>query len=155
MNNLQITISNLQKIQKELPLLADKIPSIREEFTMRQFGCYKGSSVDKTVCKTYGCGLGNASRLFDISKKEYYGKWGFDYKLFSKYILPSISNSWSATNSLWQYLFASEWGIDSSNYKSFEDFIKRVDNVITLLKEKGAVSVKFSPQDSNNFTILN
>ena len=148
MNDLDITIKNLEKIHKELPLLADKIPSIRKEFDMDSYGCYSGNIMGNTSCKTHGCGLGNSARLFDLSNELYYNSRGkFDYMLFSQSILPSLKG-W-----LWQYLFSSEWGESYSEYKTFDHFIERVGNMIKLLKEQGAVVVTYSPSRSNDLRI--
>ena len=155
MTNIEKTIQNLEKIYKELPVLAEEIPSIREEFDMENYGCYNYSTIGNTVCKSHGCGLGNAARLFDLSKDMYYdNKGGFDYRLFSKDILPSIGNCWLPASSLWYYLFSSDWGEDYSNYETFDYFIKRVGNTIQLLKERGVCAVGFDPKVSNNLKTL-
>ena len=151
MNDLQITIANLEKIHVELPILAEAIPSIRGEFDMKVLGCYDKSTLDNLVCRTYGCGLGNAARLFDLSKGEYYNARGeFSYFLFSQGILPSLT----VTPILLDYLFSSKWGCSYSNYKTFEDFIQRMGNMIQLLKKKGACIVWFDPEESNDLAVV-
>ena len=150
MNDLQTTIMNLEKIHRELPLLADKIPSIRKDFIMGEYGCYNNSTLSNPVCDSHGCGLGNSARLFDVSKPEYYNKWGkFCYTSFSKDILPSLKSD------LWHYLFSVGWGEEHSGFKTFDNFIDRVSNMIELLKEKGVVEVSFYHSSSNDLTIIN
>ena len=155
MTDLEKTIKNLEKIYNELPSLAYKIPFIKEEFDMSKYGCYYGGSVRVIICRTYGCGLGNSVRLFDISKKEYYNNDGrFDYRLFTDSMLPSLITYLRARSRLWYYLFSAEWGHKSSKFKTFDHFIERVGNVIKLLKEKGVCNVDFNPQKSNDLVII-
>ena len=154
MPNLQVTITNLEKIYVELPLLADEVKTIREEFDMLEYGCYDHNTIDNSVCRAYGCGLGNASRLFDLNKKEYYVyDEEFDYELFSDSILPSLKDM-NIGDILWRYLFSYVWGQHHSNYRTFDHFIERVAQVITLLKEKGVVEVTFDPEVSNKLTVI-
>lgn len=151
MNDLQTTINNLERIYIELPILADKIPSIRGEFNMIKIGCYSSSTLANPFCQTYGCGLGNSARVFDLSKKEYYNdEGGFRYTRFSDSVLPSLRSEMS----LWSYLFSSEWGYYNSKHKTFEDFISRVASVIKLLKEKGVCEVDYNPYISNRLICI-
>lgn len=132
------TIKNLTKIKNELPLLAFKIPEIISDFDMLNYGCYKNVSKDKinndNVCKTYGCGLGNTARLFDLNKEEYFWHSGFNYDLFCKDILPSLYMSYSYedldtnVNECWYYLFSAQWGLTS--YNCFSSFIYRIENLL-------------------------
>ena len=81
MSELEKTIVNLERVYKELPLLTEDFPSIRDNFTN---------------------GLDSSIRLFNTSNsKNYNRKGGFSYTLFSDNVFPYLK-----IRILWRYLFS-------------------------------------------------
>lgn len=134
-----ITLASLKKIYEELPKLAETMPSIKDEFDMTVYGAYCGlkSHLIEPECETYGCGLGNSARLFELKESDFYYK-KFKYDNFGKRILPSCyskdDSSVTKEKKLWNFLFSSTW----DDYQpSFEQFIQRVKYAIDMDLEIG------------------
>lgn len=130
MTDFEKTMVNLKMVAVELPKLAEKIPSIKEEFDMRKYGCYEYSDEKNPVCKTYGCLAGNIARLFDVKNPKYYDEFGqFSTENFIDREFPSLD-----LNNGWNFLFSSAW----RHYQTtFKQAIKRVEYFIAKNGELG------------------
>jgi hypothetical protein len=139
LSDKEITKANLIKIYEDLPKLAEQIPAIKAEFDMNEFGVFAGQKQKElnSKCKTYGCGLGNAARLFDIVETDFNNSDStFNYMLFGKRILPGLYyNLYKLQNTLWDFLFDWKW----ADYQpTFDQFIERVKYTIDMDLEIGS-----------------
>lgn len=128
MTDIDLTIKNIEKIVKELPLLAETNPEIKEYFDMDAYGIHSNLSKEEIIiyeCYTVGCGLVSAAMLFCLSDERYYDAF-FNYSNFGRINFPSLYNIWGE-NLTWEYLFDDSW-IES--FKTFEDFIQRCKNFL-------------------------
>lgn len=132
----QITLASLKKIYKELPVLAQTVPSIITDFDMQTFGIYTyrtRKEINEHACKTQGCGLGNSARLFRLMKSDFDWEHEFAYHQFGARILPTTYDG-SRLTSLWYFLFSSDW---YGHQSTFEQFIERVKYAIDMDLEVG------------------
>lgn len=125
MTDKEKTLFNLKRVYNELPVLAEKIPAIKNDFHMGRFGVYDNLMINhcnEHDCKTVGCGLGHIARLFKPIP-EYFNVLGlFDYVIFCRIEFPYVNYT-----HLWHFLFDSLW---FGYQPKFEQFIERVKYVI-------------------------
>lgn len=135
----KITLASLKKIYEELPKLAEKDPSIINDFNMNHFGVYqdlKKKQIDNNVCGTMGCGLGNSARLFELESTDFNSVGTFSYNRFGQRILPFCYEPdeddgdgcpLMIETSLWDFLFSHHW---ATIQPRFDQFIERVKYAI-------------------------
>lgn len=126
------TLKNLKKIYRELPILAETIPSIKTDFSMRLYGVFDEltkEEIETNECGTNGCGLGNSARIFKLVKSDFHCN-DFSYRNFCRRILPSTYDDVTRfSNGLWDFLFAWSWHV---HQPTFEQFIQRVKYAIDM-----------------------
>ncbi len=126
MTNKEITRQNLEKILKELPILAEKMP-IRQNFDMDKFGIYDEVMKNKMdhQCDSVGCGLGWSAELFDLNNPSFYNQnERFSYRQFGRDTFPYLYRDTITTiTSDWAFLFSSVW---ASYQPTFDQFIERL-----------------------------
>lgn len=150
MTDFEKTLSNLKMAAVELPELTKEIPDIIDNFIMVEFGCYTDLTKDDIElgeCKTYGCGLGNISRLFNPLNPKYYNdNEEFDYNLFYEEEFPCLGCKWNGVKA-WNYLFSSDWYYYQNS--NFDSFIKRIVNLINYAIKNKTFSIKRFSYETN------
>ena len=127
----ELTRKNLQRVLTELPLLAEKMPEIRRDFDMRILGVYKGLKKENlNQCKTVGCLLGNAARIFEDEFTEdlfvIYNQ--FYYRLFGCKFFPYLYVDFDCVTSKWKYLFNIGWS--KTKFNDLNSALQRIENLI-------------------------
>lgn len=128
MTDKEKTMDSLRMVLRELPKLAEQIPSIKEDFNMKRYGCYEGLEKNKLhMCGTSGCLLGNIARLFPV-KDCYFEYREFSYQKFRQIEFPYIDydDYWSMYSD-WGFLFDSTW---SKYQPTFDQAIRRLEYFI-------------------------
>ena len=153
----EITRKNLQRVLDELPKLAEKMPEIKRDFDMGKWGVYcKLKKKDFNKCRTTGCLLGNAARVFEKEfTEDLFNKFGkFSYYLFGLKFFPYL---YYGTNydykTQWEYLFEPEW--KRTKFNTFEDALKRIENLIKhdLKYTKYNLSTNIKTMNITNYKI--
>ena len=124
----EITRKNLQRVLNELPLLAIKMPEIKKDFNMFGFGVYeKLKKENLNKCKTVGCLLGNAARIFkDEFTYDLFIDNKFDYTLFGKKFFPYLYEGCEYEK--WNYLFYYFWAV--TKFKDLDSSLQRIENLL-------------------------
>lgn len=129
MTDFEKTMANLKMVAVELPKLAEKMPSIKEEFDIRTFGCYEYTDESNPICNTYGCLAGNITRLFDPRNPKYYDEFGqFDTLRFIDVEFPYLKRG------NWLFLFSIDW---YTCQPTFQQAMKRIEYFIAKNGELG------------------
>ena len=146
----ELTRKNLIRVLEELPKLVEKMPEIKRDFNMGILGVYyKLKKEDFNKCRTTGCLLGNAARIFtDELTDELFNEFGkFSYYLFGIYFFPYLYYGRDYDyKTQWEYLFIPEWS--RTKFNKFEDALQRIEN---LLKH----DLKYTKYDLSTNNIIN
>ena len=143
MSDLEITLQNLKKVHKELPLLADKTPSIRGDFTLRQVGYSVLTQEDIEENKYENSdnnGLSHCIKLFSM-KDQYFDAVFFSCHSFASDVFPAFYNIFSKSNVSFTYVFGENW---KDTFPKFDDFIDRVENMISFIEKHNKRIESFS-----------
>ena len=126
----KITIKNLKKVLRELPKLAKKIPEIKQDFNMEILGVYKGLEKENLKqCKTVGCLLGNAARVFvDEFTDDLFIDNIFNYTLFGQKFFPYLYESYDYLNIRLVYLFNDYWA--KTKFYNLDSALQRIENLL-------------------------
>ena len=130
----ELTRKNLERVLTELPKLAEKMPEIKRDFNMKNYGVYgfiKKENLSK--CSTSGCLLGNAARVFvDEFTDDLFGDFNeFYYDLFCRKFFPYlyVDFDWEGLKyNRWAYLFNIHWAV--TKFNDFESAIQRIKNLL-------------------------
>lgn len=135
MTDKEKTMENLRMVLEELPKLAEKIPSIRDDFDMDRYGCYEELEPENiNECQARGCLLGNIARLFPMLDK-YFNEFGeFDYDNFCIQEFPMLDSSVKGLNKNWCFLFDMSWSLYQP---TFDQAMNRVKYFIECDGELG------------------
>ena len=124
----EITRKNLQRVLNELPKLAEKMPEIRRDFNMGVYGVYNSLEKESlSECKTVGCLLGNAARVFkDEFTEDLFSEYGFWYSLFAGKYFPYL---YGINNYLRRdYLFSENWA--NTKFNDLNSALQRIKNLL-------------------------
>ena len=126
----ELTRKNLERVLTELPLLAEKMPEIKEDFYMDVFGVYDGLEKENlSRCGSVGCLLGNSARIF---KNEFtddlFTNNKFQYTLFGEKFFPYLYDSRVYGDIIWGYLFSISWR--RTKFRDLDSALNRIKNLI-------------------------
>ena len=127
----EITRKNLQRVLTELPKFAEKMPEIKRDFGMGIYGVYKGLKKENlSECKTYGCLLGNAARIFeDEFTDDLFDEFNeFYYDLFGRKFFPYLYGDLDCVTLKWEYLFHNYWVV--TKFNDLNSALQRIQNLL-------------------------
>ena len=126
----KLTIKNLKKVLRELPKLVVKMPEIKKDFDMKDFGVYDGLLREElSICGAVGCLLGNSARIFEDEFNEDLFIYNiFDYTLFGKKYFPYLYSSCIYGDTKWDYLFSGGW--ERTKYGDLDSSLNRIKNLL-------------------------
>ena len=127
----EITRKNLQRVLTELPLLAEKMPEIKRDFDMKNYGVYGYIKKENlSECKTSGCLLGNAARIFaDQFTDDLFGDFNeFYYSLFGIKFFPYLYRDFDFVTLKWEYLFHIHWA--GTKFNDLNSALQRIENLL-------------------------
>ena len=127
----EITRKNLIRVLEELPKLANQMPQIKRNFDMKYYKVYNNlKKEDLNKCRTAGCLLGNAARLFkDEFTDDLFGEFNeFDYGLFGRKFFPYLYGYLDCVTLKWEYLFQIDWA--GTKFKNLNSALQRIQNLL-------------------------
>ena len=126
----ELTRKNLIRVLEDLPKLAEKHPEIKMDFDMGIFGVYddlKKENLNK--CRTNGCLLGNAARIFfNEFTDDLFVNNNFFYLFFGNKFFPYLKESYGCKNKQWNYLFHSYWAV--TKFNNLDSSLQRIENLL-------------------------
>ena len=146
----ELTRKNLLRVLEELPKLAEQMPEIKRDFNMAKLGVYyKLKREDFNKCRTTGCILGNAARIFKNEfTEDLFNDFGkFSYYLFGLNFFPYLYYGKDYDyKTQWEYLFEPVW--ERTKFNKFEDALQRIENLIKH-------DLKYTKYDLSTNNIIN
>ena len=126
----EITRKNLERVLKELPLLSEQMPEIKQDFNMGIYGVYNCLKRENlSQCNTCGCLLGNSARVFkDEFTNDLFKNNNFNYNLFGFKFFPYLYGNVYYGNIRWGYLFSGSWG--KTKFGDLKNALQRIKNLL-------------------------